>query len=109
MEYELAHKLREHGFPQKTTGDFWHSYEGTDGKEYHYTFHLPSEDAEYDIDCDFAPDISDLLTALGEEFDSLHRSERSGGWMATNGRGIAGEGETAEIALSNLYLSLHSK
>ena len=94
MEYELAAKLRDAGFPQKNG--------------YHIDDYKTMESA-------YVPKLEDLLTALGEE-KTLHMNGpfEDGYWSVWRGTSSeveekVHEGPTLEIALSNLWLSLHSK
>lgn len=84
MNYELAKQLKDAGFPWK--GPFF------ENEEYYREYY---------------PTLSELIEACGDKFDALVSSERSGGWMATDGRGLSGDGSTPEEAVANLWLELN--
>lgn len=84
MKYELAKKLKEAGFPQKSPNrekDEWLYYE---------------------------PTLSELIEACGVEFNSLVKFGSY--WSASaNDFELNGKGSTPEEAVANLWLVLNSK
>lgn len=81
MNYELAKKLKDAGFPQDGIGQF--------------------------IDVKLAsPTLSELIEACGDKFRGL--SKRAN-WRAQDVMGIEEFGDTPEEAVANLYLALNNK
>lgn len=108
MEYELAIKLRDAGFPQ--SGEYWYAEDTYGGPT------LISEDAWQDRTyykklC-VAPTLSELIEACGEDFRSLLKTDA---WLATAVKiegvmstRIAEKADIPDTAVTKLYLSLHS-
>mgnify|MGYP000116611869 CR=1 FL=1 len=103
MKYELAKELKEAGFPDSgnwTIGEVFG--EGLqcfydDGDSIHYK-----------------PTLSELIDACKEDFVTLRKT--SNGWEAIGHKVVEGKertiacfGETAEIAVANLWLLLNEK
>ena len=95
MNYELAKKLKEAGFPQ----DF--DFAENVGSMLHPDIHFPT--------------LSELIEACGERFRSLlQHSVREDGhkWCAKAGKRAGGflkNGKTPEEAVAKLWLSLQDK
>lgn len=98
MQYELAKKLKEAGFPQGHNGA---DIVTTDDGEMIGTNEISK-----------MPHLEELIEACGEDFESLIK--QSDNWVATQfqamgGRTIKmGKGETPIEAVANLWLELHS-
>lgn len=122
LNYELAKKLKDNGFPQK---NFTIMSEGSfirpDDEIYcncgacNVEFYTPADF----IDAVYCPTLSELIEAVGRPF-TLYFSENDLvgiGWSAVNGNAgnnswenfdfLVGKGETPEEAVANLYLALH--
>ena len=123
MNYELAKKLKDAGFPQGAskmahfpelcgleTKQSWHG-------DKPYRFHDWDESLKC---CEFisTPTLSELISACGDEFDTLHHNGVI--WQAGIGDGedggsfVAdyvpmGESSTPEEAVANLWLALNEK
>jgi hypothetical protein len=104
MNYELAKKLKDAGFPQSGRGGFkWTDEEPHLGEPV------------------YIPTLSELIEACGEEFGTLGKYKWPSGdgradWLATQqydaenlGKNNKGEGSTPEKAVANLWLALNSK
>lgn len=98
MNYELAKKLKDAGFPQLT-------------KEKSPINHMECYERGQDGVIVFTPDLSELIEACGNRFDSLEkdRSEWIASWednqdFSTTHTGI---GTSPEIAVANLWLELN--
>lgn len=94
MNYELAKKLKNAGFPQNARmGAFISDNDGENG------------------DC-YGPTLSELIHECGEGFEML---ERDGKWWAweysgvDGGGGKSGSGQTPEEAVANLWLKLNER
>lgn len=103
MNYELAKKLKEAGFPQRSK-----------------QFPIPSDTREYDDGTiEFPtgtpepvhlPTLSELIEACGEGFYSLIRSPREGLWCAYQVfERLTGLYKTPEEAVANLWLALNKE
>ncbi len=101
MNYELALKLKNAGFPQRD-----YKVINPNPIEINVT---NIDEIQKGIVVEQAPTLSELIEACGDKFDALVSSERSGGWMATDGRGLSGDGPTPEEAVANLWLELNKK
>lgn len=109
MNYELAKKLKDAGFPQGLTE---HQYGWV---EAHGKFELDEGDMTSGVS---APTLSELIAACGERFCSLKR-EWGDIWLAyafkdeQNKRPIdislQTQGSTAELAVAQLWLELNKK
>lgn len=104
MNYELAKKLKDAGFPMKTTE--LELYGSTPSR-----FLAPAEEGGFYNE----PTLSELIETCGSKFDRLTRNEMtddSAVWrvdcydMAV---GNFGEGSTPEEAVANLWLALNEK
>lgn len=116
INYELAKKLKDAGFPQGLEHQFvkskndteWYIWNRTDISEFETPNTIVSG-----ISC---PTLSELIEACGEEFLSLDspRVDGIGEWCAV---GTLGEnqlyreanGQTPEEAVANLWLALNKK
>ena len=90
MNYELAKKLKDAGYPQ----DF------SDGR----IAVVNSNNSDYA----FPPTLSELIDACGDGFDYLERYTKDI-WTATDGDYIFEQGLTPEDAVANLYIKLNSR
>ena len=96
MTYDLARKLKEKGFPQKSKGVYM-------GEEYEDNVSIPT--------------LTELIEACGDRFAQLHKwsgGEEKEKWMACSESnwgntpdGIEAYGNTAEEAVAHLYLEIH--
>lgn len=114
MNYELAKKLKDAGFPQNTEKDF--GYSKKEGK--YILNYSPSEDYKEFVS---APTLSELIEACGEEFGELRQSQlqyaENKRWKATSQYPInldlfhvlEAVGSTPEEAVANLWLKLNEK
>ena len=96
MDYELAKKLEDAGFPQ----------EGA--REQHFRDGI-TLNGKPDIILEkvYYPTLSELIDACGEKFASLMKSKTN--WLAMGKSGINETGKTPFIAVANLYLALNKK
>jgi len=108
MNYELAKKLKDAGFPQngKVVNKKAFTFDGV-GKEY------AIEDTD---EVFYFPTLSELIEACGDGFNVLIRSTFltkgvKPEFRASSGSGGApsSEGKTPEEAVALLYLKLHEK
>lgn len=92
MNYELAKKLKEAGFPKET-----------------FIVHYPN--AKYPNRCGQSgtPTLSELIEACGGELQVLKRPYAGKGWFAHNSKATQGIGLTPEEAVANLWLELNKK
>lgn len=94
MNYDLALKLKNAGFPQGEIGSWICCVEG---------LHVGRE-SEDDI---YVPTLSELIEACGDSFYSLHIvSTTKGNWEARATSDEIGTGFTPEEAVANLWLAL---
>lgn len=98
MDYELALKLKDCGFPQGTSAFL------TDPN----CTELDSVGSHSHGDCEvYPPTLSELIEACGEKFVAL-TLYKAGEWIA-QGENIDGqEGTIPEEAVARLYLALHT-
>ena len=88
MNYELAKKLKDAGFPKET-----------------FRVTVPSTKYPDRYGQSNCPTLSELIKACGEGFDYLrHKSEY---WLAISGGGLEGQGKTPEEAVAELWLALN--
>lgn len=117
MNYELAKKLKEAGFPFKTKRKceaITEPSETNTGIIYAtQTPDLP-ENMDGIVDIWLIPTLSELIEACGNGFQSLINNKEEG-WIAfTNRKDETGErmeteGKTPEESVARLYLKLHEK
>ena len=97
MNYELAKKLKDAGFPDKKVGEI---VEYPEGKAFGI------------------PNLSELIEALGDVYFSLSNHSGDQGWCATLNDHFCspmdiqkyhGHGKTPEEAVANLWLELNKK
>jgi len=91
MEYELAKKLKDKGFPFKS---------------------LPNESRWFPDQVYWIPTLSELIHACENEFEQLSKGI-NGGWYASPVRGTAQGlvgigGKTPEEAVAKLWLKLNN-
>lgn len=95
MNYELAKKLKDAGFPQ---------HDGDIDPHYHDT---------HQEGCTIgacSPTLSELIEACGEAFRELIKnSGESDSWMATGGPYVHVYGSSPEYAVAKLWLTLNTK
>ena len=90
MNYELAKKLKDAGYPQEDMS---------------HTDYLGENFENDPADSIKVPNLSKLIKACGEGFDYLrHKSEY---WLAISGGGLEGQGKTPEEAVAELWLALN--
>lgn len=91
--WELAHKLKEAGFPQELK----HGYLAVN----------PNDATQFA----YAMDLSELIAACGEGFRTLGKTPIGGGWYATGYSASRGnltlDGTTHEVAVANLWIALN--
>ena len=120
MDYELAKKLKDAGFPQKGRGCLSHSptyhimYDSTrmfytDEQINQVKFKKALEDNEA-----YIPTLEELIEATGEEFGGLYRNFPVDKcmWSAhqnINRGGASGYDDTHIKAVANLWLKLNKK
>ncbi len=133
MNYELAKRLKDAGFPQEGTQSFYHQniwllhkkenlwYPGTrmsllelkdHGRNRPIKWPLFSLEKEWDWDNHiYVPTLSELIEACIKEKFQLVKLD--GGWHAQSGENwvvaCKGSGETPEEAVVNLWLALNKK
>lgn len=109
MNYELAKKLKEAGFPQPIYAGI-NFFDGTDDTPLKWMDFFPYRESEYVK----IPTLSELIEACGQDFVVLKKLEN--GWYAASDKTdfpdgnrieVAGWG-TPEEAVANLWLSLHA-
>lgn len=98
MNYELAKKLKDAGFPQSSG-----TYIKPNGKfEYIVEYGFQGEDWAY------VPTLSELIEACGDGFSMLCREENN--FWSVSPDGVEGINyKTPEEAVTNLYLELNKK
>ncbi len=117
IDYELAKKLKDAGFPQKEYGFYG------DGERYQFReTHDPYEPNNRTMwvryyseewiqnhldEIVYFPSLSELIEACGSYFDFLQNKEDSYGWRAVSGGGEEGSGSSPETAVANLWLALN--
>ncbi len=95
MNYELAKRLKDAGFPFEECSLTDCSYvgpslDGDNGKNYHY------------------PTLEELIEACGDEFDFLHMTPTRGSWACHSQSNEAfGAGSTPTEAVARLWLALN--
>ena len=95
MEYGLAKKLKDAGFPQELDKPVWDEVDGLVTSDTH----------------SLIPTLSELIEACGDEFNSL--TKRANFWICNDcecNMGSDGEitrGATPEEAVANLWLELN--
>lgn len=100
MNYELAKKLKEAGFPQKGI------YEGT-------TYNLSDiKKVGVNIGDVYIPTLSELIEACGDDFEVIWKGWGSTKWLAAPRTSYGdpedySEGCTPEEAVANLWLELN--
>ncbi len=96
MNYELAKKLKNAGFPQKGMDCNW----------------ITNPEAE--LEEIYVPTLSELIEACGDKFYGIHRMV-SGIWIAfmydieDSSRQVEAPGSTPEEAVALLWLELQNK
>ena len=106
MDYELAKKLKDAGFPQKVNGGFQTCKHGA--------FLRHQKDCPMGCsESDFVkyPTLSELIEACGEDFNTLTRYGKSSnsGWRVWGWSGNDDvDGDTPEEAVANLWLELRT-
>lgn len=114
MDYELAKKLKDAGFPQDKSQFYFGAGYRTNDKTI-YDVHYCKEKIELRTWLEYVacPTLSELIDVCGEEFAELRRLKD--GWEAiakdpTDGLEILfRNGKTPEIAVANLWLVLNKK
>lgn len=107
IDYELAKKLKEAGFPQKVVIGQHYYTEGSDGINL-WKANIPTNHAPDLVSV--VPTLSELISAIGIEFYELRQELDGKGWLAkANQVGLTGTGISPEIAVANLFLALNSK
>ncbi len=92
MNYELAKKLKDAGFPQEGDGSVrWTDQEPNLG--------IPV----------YQPTLSELIEACGDKFEFMGKGDPVSEWIAFDNGELNGRGSTPEIAVANLYLALNTK
>lgn len=107
MDYELAKRLKDAGFPQGGDSD-WYYLDGYKEPDIRNMEDFYSEEL-------YIPTLEELVEACGDKFSYLHQSER--GWHAhSHADGTmnvygqeGGDGKTPIEAVANLYLALYNK
>lgn len=102
MNYELAKKLKDAGFPQGGRG--WVFNLVDDGPEYDEVWTT----VEYPTIQTRAATLSELIAACGADFNMLIRVDNED-WYAGNYTDIKKDGTTPEEAVANLWLALNEK
>lgn len=103
MEYELAKRLKDAGFPQKERSIIV-------GNEDSFVADMGHLDQYF-----YIPTLEELIEACGEDFRALFHKVKIGGKMwnwcaeAFLDDEYAEYGDTPSIAVANLWLSLHTK
>ena len=103
MNYELAQKLKDAGFPLKKYEDTLFANLSSEGSS-PYTFE--TEDGLY-----VYPTLEELIEACGRDFRFLERlrepDEEGSFWAESDNHGVAGS--TPSEAVANLWLKLNKK
>lgn len=107
MNYELAKKLKDAGFPQTFPDGRWYYTENGEllyACEDHGSVHPTQTHG-------IVPTLSELIEACGEDFDKLQLEEsRPSKWFAYGGEAmflLSGIGSTPEESVANLWLALN--
>jgi hypothetical protein len=94
MNYELAKKLKDAGFPQYEPNGFPGIMNPDGDKAVYY------------------PTLSKLIESCGDDFKEMYRADKSGKsiWVAKccDNSSHVGEGSTPEEAVANLWLALNN-
>lgn len=106
MNYDLAKKLKDAGFPNIRIGDYFNHTVGSHSDD-------RGGDSDYLCYCnkDKLPTLSELIEACGPLFNSLHQLG-NGKWCADDSRiqkQTHYSGSTPDEAVANLYMALHEK
>lgn len=104
MNYELAKRLKDAGFPQAADD------EGTLHKgQYLFPDHfsLSSSRKTFNVAVAYAPTLSELIEACGDQLTTLGKV--GGLWCAYSEPALAWSGQTAKEAVANLWLALNEK
>lgn len=117
MNYELAKKLKDAGFPQYGEGE---KYCEPQWRARKIDFNFVSCDCDHTTDEAYFPTLGELIEACGDEFNCLFKhpeeewragyavSEVEAGFGFAN-RTKIGDGSTPEEAVANLWLQLNKK
>lgn len=111
MNYELAKKLKDAGFPLKVCESSY-DWKGQQIVQFDDFNNEKKHNTKY-----FVPTLSELIEACGDGFDGITRREVGkrldyynafavGGFSSGI---IIGKGKTPEESVANLYLELHKK
>lgn len=104
MTYELAKQLKDAGFPQGND-----TYIDVDGIQWLFTTVLTTIDKAY------APTLSELIEACGDDFESIERDYHDKTWTAKSYKFLgfdtfySGGEKTPEEAVAKLWLALNEK
>lgn len=107
MNYELAKKLKDAGFPRPQGGSDW-CYEAYKGR---ITLENQYDDSHCgEILCD-APSLSELINACGDDLYAIYNHRKE--WQAHSNSDqwdtLISHGSTPEVAVARLYLELNKK
>lgn len=132
LNYELAKKLKEAGFPQKdlfrwdedthpdaTIEEYRRLNVGRVTYEGYYCPALTNEKKHTDKDDIYIPTLLELIEACGDDFGTLHHIHKPKTWTSVSRlfsregskllNGHEGKGDTPEEAVANLWLELNNK
>lgn len=109
MNYDLALKLKDAGFPQEIKHGSHFYYDSIPN-----SFVIANiRERALDEPTTRIPTLSELIEACGDNIDYLTKRFGTSYWYAGKKKSseeiIEGGGETPEIAVANLYLALHGK
>lgn len=105
MTYELALELKNAGFALDTELGFGQTSPTGKGDW------LYGPTGQHGDDTAYAPTLTELIEALGEDFDALFYPRHDGLWRAdaSNKTGYSCTGATPEEAVARLWLALNKK
>ncbi len=106
MEYELAKKLKNAGFPQFMNMGEYH-YGNTIGQIDQNCWRLQKVDDDTAMEWVKIPTLSELIEACGEEFNNMFHIEKK--WRCCSFQDEDVMGNTPEEAVANLWLELNKK
>lgn len=114
MTYELAKKLKDAGYPQKTV----EHYATEELKVLRIHFWFDDSELVYPNNLIYRPTLSELIEACGKYFSKLQKSQLKRTWTATwrhhmsvsktKYRGISRTGKTPAEAVARLWLALNT-
>lgn len=112
ISYELAKELKEVGFPQGCTAWVFYLLQTSDNKP-HSLLRIRNTLGGYKfaeiLDCIDAPDLSDLISWCGDDFEALYHRVHNKTWVSASSQVMMGGYSTPEEAVACLGMAIHKK